>query len=179
MAKTERYSQFEFITYPESMGDIYEKVKELALTLVRSPLHEDDYNKDGEILKPHYHNMIIFSSLHSKQQIDEICSDLGIKHWEKTYDRRQKLRYYCHLDSNEKAEYNPADVFIIGDFDYRTVLNKGEGPNPHRDFIKYLNSIEVNSFRSLVNKVNSERPEFLYLLIDKTFFYYQYVRKDQ
>ena len=180
MSKKERYSQFEFITYPESMGDIYNQIEELCLTCIRSPLHNADVNKKtGELKKPHYHNMIIWSSLHSEEQIDDICKQLNILHWEKVYDKRLKLRYYCHLDSPNKAKYDVTDVLVIGNFNYNSVLDKEELPNPHRAFIDYISRIDVDNFRALVNKVNSERPEFLKLLIDKSYFYYQYARKDQ
>ena len=39
---SDRIGQFCFITYPESMGDIYEKINNKGIVCVRSPLHDRD-----------------------------------------------------------------------------------------------------------------------------------------
>lgn len=182
--REERIYQFCFVTYPESMGDIYDKIKRHALIGCRSPLHDRDWNEDGEIKKPHYHNMIIFSGAKSKKQVKLICDELGISHFELPFDKRGMLRYFCHLDENpgEKAIYDPEDVMTFGGFDYNSVLTAKDGvESKYASLFKWVRKKgEFASFRAFADIVAEEVPEYLDLLIDKAYFWSLYVRpRDQ
>lgn len=181
---SDRYNQFDFMTYPESMGDIYNKIESLGLQCVRSPLHNKDVFVDtGEVKKGHYHNMIIFSSLKSRQQINEICSLLGIQHWEIVYDRRARLRYYCHLDCDPdsgKYKYPVSDVRTFNGFNYSSVLNDDERESKYTGVIRLISEYDIKSFRELVNVVLEKKPAFLDYIVDKAYFFNLYVRpRDQ
>lgn len=174
----DRIGQFCFITYPESMGDIYEKINNKGIVCVRSPLHDRDWTADGEIKKPHYHNMIIFSGLKSEKQVKELCEYLGINHYEIPFDKKGMLRYFCHLDNDteEKARYDISDVRCFGGFDYTTVLNAKDGkPCEHTNLIRWARQYDFNCFTDFVNAVIDEQPNFLGLVIDKAYFYNSYL----
>lgn len=182
----QRFKRFLFITYPESMGNIYEKIEVLGLTCVRSPLHDQDYNKEtGEIKKPHYHNMILLDGVKTEKQIKEICSLLKISHYEEVYDTRQSLRYFCHLDckpESGKIKYPIDQVVVYGDFDYNRVLTSKDGiESVNTTFIKWLREKgQISSFRALVDMVADMKPEYLENLVEHAYFYNLYVRpRDQ
>lgn len=178
--KENRIYQFCFITYPESMGDIYDKISKLALIGVRSPLHDSDYNEEtGEIKKPHYHNMIIFSGAKSKNQVKEICEKLNISHYEVPFDKKGMLRYFCHLDEDpkKKAIYDPQDVMTFGGYDYNSVLTVKDGiESCYCKMFKWVRKKEFTTFRQLADTISEECPEFLDFLIDKAYFWNLYVR---
>lgn len=175
----DRIGQFCFITYPESMGNIYEKIGNKGLVCVRSPLHDRDWTTDGEIKKPHYHNMIIFSGLKSEKQVKEICEYLEIKHYEVPFDKKGMLRYFCHLDNDEseKARYDIGDVKTWGGFDYTSVLNAKDGkPSEHTSVIKWARQkSDITTFTEFVNAIIDEMPNYLSLVVDKAYFYNSYL----
>lgn len=176
-----RYQEFTFITYPDSMGNIYDQIEELGLQAIRSPLHDSDFNTDtGELKKPHYHNMIRYTSLKSIRQIEELCERLGIKHYEIPFNWKATLRYFCHLDVREnsgKTKYNISDVVTFGGFDYNYVLTSKDGRvSEHNALLKYCREKGgFSSFRAFVDSVLSEKPEYIDLIIDKAYFYNQYL----
>lgn len=174
----DRVGQFCFITYPESMGDIYEKISSKGIVCVRSPLHDKDWTADGEIKKPHYHNMIIFSGLKSEKQVKEVCEYLGITHYELPFDKKGMLRYFCHLDENpeEKAIYSIEDVKCFGGFDYNSVLTAKDGKiSEHSALLKWAREKgQFDSFRAFVDCVVEEMPNYLGCIVDKAYFYNSY-----
>lgn len=181
----DRYGQCMFVTYPESMGNIYEKVGSMGLCLVRSPLHDKDIDLDGCIKKAHYHNMLLFSGLKSEKQINEICELLGIKHWEKVLDKRAMLRYFCHLDEPEeslKQKYSINDVKTWGGFDYNSVLTGKDGKASTSTPIFELcrKKGEFESFREFADIISEELPNYIDQVISQAYFWNLYVRpRDQ
>ena len=182
----DRYGQCVFITYPESMGDIYDKVGSMGLCLVRSPLHDKDKDAEtGCFKKAHYHNMLIFSGLKSEKQINEICQLLGVKHWEKVLDKRSMLRYFCHLDEQQdelKYIYPIDQVRTWGGFDYNNVLNASDGKTstsaPLFELCRKIG--EFGNFRQFVDIVAEELPNHIDQVIAQAYFWNLYVRpRDQ
>lgn len=178
-----RYKQFAFITYPESMGNIYQRIQDLGVQAVRSPLHDSDYTEDGEIKKAHYHNIILFSSLKSRDQIDTICSLLGINHWEVVHDLRGALRYMCHLDCSDnsgKSKYSVSDVLTFGGFNYAVCLDDAEKESKYVSVLRFISEYDIKDFKQLVNVVMEKKPQYIDYIVDKAYFFNLYVRpRDQ
>lgn len=180
----QRYNQCQFITYPESMGDIYSRIENLGIQAVRSPLHDSDVDiETGEKKKAHYHNMLLFSSGKSADQIDNICSALGVNHWEQVLDRRASLRYYCHLDVSDgsgKCKYSVSDVRTFGGFNYSVCLDAEERQSPYVDVLRFIRELNVTDFRQLVDDVLEKKPSYIQYLVDKAYFFRSYVQpRDQ
>lgn len=174
----DRIGQFCFLTYPESMGDIYDRISSKGIVCVRSPIHDRDWTTDGEIKKAHYHNMIIFSGLKSEKQVKEVCEYLGIAHYEIPFDKKGMLRYFCHLDENpdEKAIYSIEDVKCFGGFDYNSVLTAKDGKiSEHTALLKWAREKgQFDTFRAFVDCVVEEMPNYLNCVVDKAYFYNSY-----
>jgi hypothetical protein len=185
MAQQCRYLQICFITYPESMGDIYEKVQSLGLCLVRSPLHDKDIDEDGVFKKPHYHNMLMFSGMKSEKQIKEICAILGVNHYEIPIDKRGMLRYFCHLDctyDEQKYIYPVDEVKTFGGFDYNSVLTTKDGkPSTSAPIFKLCREKgDFPNFRAFVDCVAVNLPNLIDQVIAQAYFWNLYVRpRDQ
>lgn len=181
--KEPRVGAFLFLTYPESMGDVYEKIEASGVTCVRSPLHDSDINvKTGELKKPHYHNAIIFSSgVKSRNQCRLLAKSWGIDHIEFPFDLRNSLRYWCHLDCEPydisgKFRYDISDVKVIGCFDYSSILTKKDGiDSQYTTLFKWAKENRFTSFRNFVNRVANEMPNYIDVVIDKAYFFNLYV----
>lgn len=118
-----RTRNFVGILYPESAPkDWSEKLAEVKIPALVSPLHKDDINADGSKKKPHYHIILMFDSVKTIDQAQEIFSSIGaINHCQKVNSLRGQVRYLCHLDNPEKAQYKLEDVKSFCGADFYTL----------------------------------------------------------
>lgn len=112
------------IVYPDSAPSNWlEIVADLKIEVFVSPLHDKDKNPTGEDKKPHYHVVIMFASVKTVEQAQEVFSTFGGVGFEKVASLRGYGRYLCHLDNPEKHIYDTKDVLSFGGADYINVIN--------------------------------------------------------
>lgn len=106
---TSRHRTFSGVFYPESAPEDFREViadwKVPALLV----LHDRDLEKDGTPKKPHYHLLLMFTSMHSLAQVRLMMQALGSQVVQPAYDTRGAARYLAHMDHGEKFQY-PVDV---------------------------------------------------------------------
>lgn len=115
-----RNTYYATIVYPESAPlnwiDILEEQHIQALI---SPIHDKDIDKEGNPKKPHYHVVLIFESLKSPQQAQEIFEKICGVGTIPIHCLGAYSRYLCHLDNSKKAQYNKEDIREINGADYK------------------------------------------------------------
>ena len=68
-----RTRNYATVVYPESApSDWIDKLTECFVPAFISPLHDKDINPGGEPKKPHYHVIIMFDSVKTRDQAKEI-----------------------------------------------------------------------------------------------------------
>ena len=74
-----RTRNFATVVYPESAPDDWiEKLEELHVAVLISPLHDKDKNPSGESKKPHYHVLLMFEGPKDfETQIQPIFDSIG------------------------------------------------------------------------------------------------------
>lgn len=89
----------------------------------RSPIHDRDVYKSGphagETKKPHWH--IVFQVALTKAQKKRFNNLCGLSEnflHQDVEDGEKMLRYLCHEDNPEKAQYNKADIMSTDVFDW-------------------------------------------------------------
>ena len=97
-----RTRNFATVVYPESAPeDWINKLEELHVAVLVSPLHDKDINPSGEPKIPHYHVLLMFESPKDfETQIQPIFDSIGAVGRELVNSARGYARYLCHL-------YNP------------------------------------------------------------------------
>lgn len=111
------------IVYPESApGNWRDVLGDLKIEIFISPLHDKDVNPTGELKKPHYHVIFMFSSVKSDEQAKEIFELVGGVGSERIASIRGYARYLCHLDNPEKHIYDTKEVVCFGGADYYSVI---------------------------------------------------------
>lgn len=121
--KSNRQRNYVSIVYPESAPDNWMDI--LADQLVPafvSPLHEHDINPDGEIKKAHYHVMIMFDGVKTKEQAQEVFDAIGAISCEVVKVLRSQARYLCHLDNPDKHQYPVTEVRAFAGADYHSII---------------------------------------------------------
>lgn len=101
------------IFYEESLpADWQAKLDGLQYAL--SPWHDKDLNDDGTIKKKHRHVFLKFPGVKSFQQVNKIFADLNQPHPLPCKNSVGAIRYFCHLDNQEKAQYEIKDCIDHG-----------------------------------------------------------------
>lgn len=119
---------FAIVVYPDSAPDDWkERLTQEHVSVLISPLHDQDVNPDGSQKKPHYHVMVMFDGVKSQEQVDamwdRVLGENRVKHYETVNSTRGYGRYLCHLDNPEKAQYDKADVVGLGGADYEEIIS--------------------------------------------------------
>lgn len=110
--------------YQESApSDWLQKLDELHIDAFVSPEHNKDFNPNGEPKKPHWHVLINFASVKSKEQVKEVFDLIGGVGAENVSSFRNYARYLCHLDNPDKARYSEDDVKTFGSLDYMDTIS--------------------------------------------------------
>lgn len=163
-----RTRNFATVVYPESASENWQDI--LASQFIPafiSPLHDKDINPTGEPKKAHYHVLIMFDSVKTKEQAEEIFNLIGGVGCEKVNSIRGYARYLCHLDNPEKAQYEQSEVRSMGGADYvgtiGLVIDKYKAISEMIDYCKENNII---SYSDLLEYCRLERFDWFRVLCD-------------
>lgn len=97
------------IVYPESCAEDWkERLENLHMPILISPLHDKDVDKNGELKKPHYHVLLMFDGPTTRANVKKLVDTIKGVGAEEIMSRAGNARYLCHLDSPEKVQY-PVD----------------------------------------------------------------------
>ena len=121
---SKRYRNFATVVYPESAPEGWEDVLTMYhVPAFISPLHNNDFNPTGEKKKEHYHVLVMFDSVKTREQALEVFIDIGGVGCEVVNSIRGYARYLCHLDNPEKAQYSVDDVKALSGGDFFGIVN--------------------------------------------------------
>ena len=112
------------VVYPESAPKDWKALlQEQCVPALVSPIHDKDINADGTMKKEHYHVMILFDGVKTREQAGEVFSVIGGVGIEPVKCARAYARYLCHLDNPQKAQYAIEDVVACSGVDYYSMIN--------------------------------------------------------
>lgn len=75
---SKRTRNFAGIVYPESAPPNWiELLSEMRIPAFISPLHDQDTNPGGEAKKPHFHVVLMFDSVKTREQAEEVFKLIG------------------------------------------------------------------------------------------------------
>lgn len=165
---SKRTRNFATVVYPESAPEDWQDI--LAAQFVPafiSPLHDQDINPGGEAKKPHFHVVIMFDSVKTREQAEELFKLIGGVGCEVVQSIRGYSRYLCHLDNPEKAQYKQEDVRSLSGADYIAtiglVLDKYKAIG---EMIDYCELNNIVSYSELLVYCRQERFDWFRVLCD-------------
>jgi len=123
-SKDVRTRNWTFIVYPESAPKNWRDIiDQLHVPWIESPLHDKDVNPDGEVKKPHWHVMVLFSGKKSYSQVKELTARLFSPNPQKVSNAKGMVRYFVHMDNPEKYQYEKADMVGHSGADFKKYLS--------------------------------------------------------
>lgn len=137
-----------FVVWPEScnMGKLLRLFDESHLPIAVSPLHCMDYKEDGTKDKDHYHVIVRFPNAKALDPVRHLVGSWllaadGLMGLDKQVDPvwyvkpvedyATCLRYLCHLDTPDKAQYRVNEVITFGYIDVSMLYAKSLADDVH------------------------------------------------
>lgn len=163
-----RTRNFATVVYPDSAPEGWQEIlSDQHIPAFISPLHDKDVNPTGEAKKPHYHVMIMFENVKTREQAQAVFDSIGGVGLEVVQTIRGYARYLCHLDNPEKEQYSQDDVRCLAGADYVGIiglaLDKYKAVGDMMDFCK---KYQVYSFAQLALYAKEERFDWFRILCD-------------
>lgn len=166
-----------FVVYPESVkGDLKEELTKMGVVAAISPLHNEDYNPDGEKKKDHYHVLLEYEGPTSYKVVNEsICEPLGATIPKRVVSLRGYYRYLTHMDNPEKAQYNESEIIKIGGFNLD--LTASEVTTIKIKIMQDINDNDISEYSDLINYYLYEIGDIerLEIASNNTFFFDKYL----
>lgn len=162
-----RTRNFATVVYPDSApADWMERLDQLHIAALVSPLHDKDKNPSGESKKPHYHVLLMFESpVDYESKVAPIFSAIGGVGRETVGSARGYARYLCHLDNPEKAQYSPSDVRCMGGADFYAVTNlPTDDLKMLGEVFLYVQEHEIYSLAELLTISQMYHPEWFSMI---------------
>ena len=158
------------VIYPDSQetpGNWIEILKEQIVPCFISPIHDKDKNSDGETKKNHYHIMILFESVKTREQAKEIFALVGGVGAEPIKCVRAYARYLCHLDNPEKAQYNINDVISCCGANYSDMIfSSNDKYSIIGELIDFCEQEDIVSYADLIVYARENNIEWFKVLCD-------------
>lgn len=164
-----RTRNFATLVYPESAPEGWQTtLSEKCIPAFISPLHDKDVNSlTGEPKKPHYHVMIMFDSVKTREQAIEVFDSIGGVGCEIIVSLRGSARYLCHLDNPEKARYDTEKVRALAGADYVGII--GLVTDKYKalgEILDYCDENDVYNIGDLIMYCRQERFDWFRVLCD-------------
>lgn len=170
MAASRRFRNFATVVYPDSIDtpeDWLSVLQDFRTPVLVSPFHDQDVNVTGEPKKPHYHVMIMFEGMKSKDQVRELFDQIGGVGLETVNSLRGYARYLCHLDNPDKHQYFPGDVKSFGGCDYIEMIGlPSDRYEIIGEMIDYCQSECIVSYATLLVYARHNRQDWFRILCD-------------
>ena len=163
-----RTRNFATVIYPESAPEGWQNIlSEQFVPAFISPLHDQDTNPTGEPKKPHYHVVIMYDSVKTKEQAEDVFERIGGVGCEVVQSQRGYARYLCHLDNPEKKQYSVEHVRSLCGADYTTVI--GLVTDKYKaigEMIDFCMENGIVSYSKLLEYARMERFDWFRVLCD-------------
>lgn len=161
-----RTRNYAFIMYPDSRPENWREILvEHHVDVVISPLHDKDTNPDGTPKKPHWHVVLVFSSVKTQVQAQKIADSVNGTKVETVSSLRAYARYLIHKDNPEKAQYSAENVVTLGSIDYfELIASAADLDSAITEMEEWCDTNLVYSYAELCRYARKNRPDWIRLL---------------
>lgn len=161
---------------PEFWMDI---LADLKIPCFISPCHDKDVwtkldesknpeHVAGMFKKPHYHVMLMYKGVKSREQVEKVWSAIGGVGFEDIHSPFGYARYLCHLDHKDKAQYDVNDVISIC-ADYHAYIElSADKYSAVMEMIQFCKENEIYSYAELLEWSSIHRYDWFKSLCDNS-----------
>lgn len=182
------------VFYPEDLPkDWLERLKsELQAPMLVSPIHDKDFDGDGNPKKPHHHVIFFFPTLHSLNQLKKMMGEMfgvtesgsiiGVaKIVNKCLVRNRNLmvRYLAHMDDPDKYRYDETEIkgFNGADVNKELVRNQEETEQMIVEMTEFIDQNGITELAEFSAAIRYSHREWHTILVTRlTIFFSNYIR---
>lgn len=167
------------IVYPESAPtDWREKLANLHMKALTSPVHDRDVNNEGELVKPHIHVVLSFDGPVSQKIANGVFAQFcGTQSAEYIRSLSSYARYLAHLDSPDKAQYDPREIDAYGGMNLtRLLAGEEDRSQVYSEICDWCANQGVTSFAVLVSYARLHRIDWFPAIVSKAYFFKTYLQ---
>lgn len=147
-----RHRAFNAVFYPESAPGKWREIIDGWHVQALVILHD----QDGK--KPHYHLLLMFSSMKSLPQVHAMTDQLGSKELQPSFDMRASARYLLHLDHPDKFQYR---LEALESFSGASALDLTSPiGDPSAEIIAWVRDQGVMEYSSLIDYCLDQKREW-------------------
>lgn len=172
----ERRTNWMLVFYEDQCPEWRDELDELGLRMVVSPLHDADTwtardekknpkHKAGKVKEPHRHLIAMYDNPVSYDRVVKDFAFLKTKNVKYVKSLPAMARYLTHMDSPDKAQYDPEGVCEFGGADWRdlcaTTSDKHLALREMRAFIRENNMVDFYAFWDWCDEHNDEWSRLL------------------
>lgn len=166
--KETRTRSWTFILYPDSSPSNWrELINEQHIEWCVSPKHDRDFSANGEPKKEHYHVLLLFGGVKSFDQVKEFTDLCNAPIPQRCHSVRAMVRYFCHLDDANKAQYSVKDIEAYGGIDIFELMKPGfsEKYCHISDMMQFIDDNGIFNFSEFVRVVREVSPDVWFPLL--------------
>lgn len=169
-----------FVGYPESLPENWlDILKQSGLQFAVSPLHEFDTDSFGEIKKPHYHFIIVYSGPTTFNSVKNFVSgQLNSPIPIPLESARGYYRYFTHIDHPDKYQYDEKDIQCYNGFAIQnyTELTHYEVSLLKRKLCSIIKQEKLFEYADLIDYcMNNELWDLFDIVSSHTIFFARYL----
>lgn len=172
MSKNIKKRYWAFILYPESAPENWLDILiSSGLSSCVSPLHDSDFNPDGDVKKAHYHIILCYEGPTTYNNVKNFTDSFNSPMPIPLEQVRGYYRYLTHKDNPEKFQYSENDILPLNGFcpDDYIALTNSQVNEILREIIKLIDETNINEYSSLINfLISSERYNFCDVALSHT-----------
>jgi hypothetical protein len=178
ITKDYRTRNYASIVYEESAPHGWiEALKNQFIPAFVSPLHNRDVNPTGEVKKSHWHVILMFDSVKTTKQAQCVFDKIKGVGCEKVQSIRGYVRYLCHLDNPEKAQYDPTEVVSFCGADYYDIIHLvTDKYKALKEIQEFCINFNYYSFSDLMDYCLVYRPDWFRVVVDNTVYIKEYLK---
>lgn len=155
------------LLYPDSAAKNWlEVLKGLMVKCAVSPLHDQDINDKGELLKPHYHILLAFNSGTRVAQVNDIIYSINaFQNCEIVHDKQLAFEYLWHNNNPDKVSYDRNDITYINSnyYDYLS--------NEYKDILNYIDDNDIKSLKRLTQRLRYDNLDTMLKYVSQNTYY--------
>lgn len=169
MAET-RTRNWVAMLYPESAPNDWQTLlADCCVPAMVSPLHDQDINATGEPKKPHYHIILCFAGVKSREQVATICDKFGAVNPMRCDNIQGYARYLIHKDNPEKAQYNSEDIRCFSGADWSAIMKtSADRYRVIGEIVDFARMNNVRFYDDLLAYCKANNQEWFEIVIDNT-----------
>lgn len=159
------------VVYPESSpANWIEVLEETRIQFAVSPLHDKDFNPDGEVKKSHWHVILCWDGPVTETAAKKLMSKINAPQPIKLESVRGAYRYFTHMDNPDKFQYDDKEIKVFNGFDISSYISmtKEEKYEAIKKIKKLVHERGIVEYMDLLDVVEMEDEALFKVACDNT-----------